>query len=235
MAVPQTEPMAGGRRGPGPARAPAEGRGWAWGGVLTALAGLLVIVTAGPLWPYDEADIRDSARMVGRFDGATAWWVFATQIAFTAAALGAVVFAAGLRRRLDRQCPAGSLVPALAASGLLLVAVMNLVGAGMGTEMFHDITNRDATDPDMIISGMTQLGTYGWLWSGLLLTAGALVVAAFRQGAVSRWIGVISALFGFLLLITQVTPFQYMALFVGFPYLLVLGAAFAFGRTRTTE
>ncbi|MFD8968693.1 hypothetical protein ACFV0C_27515 [Streptomyces sp. NPDC059568] len=235
MAVPQTEPTAGRRLGSDPVRASAEGRGWAWGGVLTALAGLLVIVAAGPLYPFDEADIRDSARMVDRFDGATAWWVFATQIAFTVAALGAVVFAAGLRRRLDRQCPAGSLVPAIAGSGLLLVAVMSLVGAGMGTEMFHDITHRDATDPDMIISGMTQLGTYGWLWSGLLLTAGALVVAAFRQGAVSRWVGVISALFGFLLLITQVTPFQYLALFVGFPYLLVLSAAFAFGRARTAE
>ncbi|MEV5551162.1 hypothetical protein AB0L35_34355 [Streptomyces sp. NPDC052309] len=218
-----------------PAAPPGEPRGWAWGGIVTALGGLAVFVASGPLWPYEDSDIADNARMVERLDGSAMWWVFVTQVAFTAAALGAAVFGAGLRRRLDRQCPAGSLVPALAGLGMLLVAVMSLVGAGMGTEAFHNLRMADDTDPDTVVGELAQLGTYGWAWAGLLLTAAALVVAAFRQGAVSRWIGVASLVFGLLLLVTQLTPFQYMALFVGVPYLLLLGAAFAFGRSRRLD
>ncbi|MFF4836041.1 hypothetical protein [Streptomyces sp. NPDC001315] len=220
---------------PEPARARAERRGWAWGGIVTAVGGLAVFVASGPLWPYEDSDILDNARMVDRLGGSAMWWVFVTQVAFTAAALGAVVFGAGLRRRLDRQCPAGSLVPATAHLGMVLVGVMSLVGAGMGTETFHNLRMADRTDPDTIVGELAQLGTYGWAWAGLLLTAAALVVAAFRQGAVSRWIGVVSLLFGFLLLVTQLTPFQYLALFVGVPYLLILGSAFAFGRIRALD
>ncbi|WP_345041925.1 hypothetical protein [Streptomyces sannanensis] len=234
MSAPLSEPFTAGIGNP-PPRAVAEGRGWAWGGLVAGLAGLLLIFASGPLYPFEEADIIDNAKMVARFDDAAMWWVFATQVAFTVAAFGAVIFGAGLRRRLDKQCPAGSLVPVTAFLGMVLVGVMSLVGAGMGTELFHNLRMRDKTDPDTIIAEAAQIGTYGWLWAGLLLTAFALVVAAFRQGAVSRWIGVVSLLFGLLLLVTQLTPFQYMALFVGFPYLLVLGVAFAFGRVRTAE
>ncbi|MEV6956002.1 hypothetical protein [Streptomyces sp. NPDC051183] len=197
---------------------------------MTALAGLGVIVASGPLWPFEETDLSDNATMVARLDDTTMWWAFATQLAFTLAAFGAVVFGAGLKRRLERQCPAGSLVPMTAFTGMLLTGVMSLAGCGMGTEAFHQIRMRAKGDPDTIMSSLGQLGTYGWLWSGLLLTAAALAVAAFRQGAVGRWIGVVSVVFGLLLAVTQLTPFQYMALMVGVPYLLVLGAAFAFGR-----
>ncbi|MET8026794.1 hypothetical protein [Streptomyces avermitilis] len=231
MSIPLSDPTTTGHHAaPKPPRAATEGRGWAWGGIVTALGGLAVFFASGPLWPYEESDMRDNARMVDRFDGSAQGWVFITQLAFTAAALGAVLFGAGLRRRLERQCPAGSLVPTTAYLGMLLIGVMSLVGAGMGTEAFHNLRMADKTDPDTIIGELAQLGTYGWMWSGLLLTAAALAVAAFRQGAVSRWIGVVSLIFGFLALVTQVLPFQYMALFVGVPYLLVIGAAFAFGR-----
>jgi hypothetical protein len=231
MSIPLSDPGTIGHHAvPKPPHAGRESRGWAWGGIVTALGGLAVFVAAGPLWPYEDSDIIDNARMVERIDGSTQGWVLITQLAFTAAALGAVLFGAGLRRRLERQCPAGSLVPTTAYLGMLLVGVMNLVGAGMGTEAFHNLRMAHKTDPDTIIGELAQLGTYGWVWTGLLLTAAALAVAAFRQGAVSRWIGVASVIFGFLVLVTQVLPFQYMALFVGVPYLLVLGAAFAFGR-----
>ncbi|MFB9440769.1 hypothetical protein [Streptomyces showdoensis] len=197
---------------------------------MTALAGVGVIVASGPLWPFEEADLADNAAMVARFDDTTMWWAFATQVAFTLAAFGSVLFGAGLKRRLERQCPAGSLVPMTAFLGMLLTGALSLAGCGMGTEAFHQIRNRAASDPDTVMSSVGQLGTYGWLWSGLLLTAGALAVAAFRQGAVARWIGVVSVAFGLLLAVTQLTPFQYLALMVGVPYLLVLGAAFALGR-----
>ncbi|NGO15165.1 hypothetical protein G5C60_48175 [Streptomyces sp. HC44] len=226
---------AGTGAGPEAAHARREHRGWAWGGIVAALGGLAVVVASGPLWPFEDSDLIDNARMVDRLDGSAMWWVLVTQVAFTAAALGAVVFGAGLRRRLDRQCTAGSLVPTTAYLGMLLVGVMSLVGAGMGTETFHNLRMDEKTDPDTIVGELTQLGTYGWVWSGLLLTAGALVVAAFRQGAVSRWIGVVSLVFGFLVLVTQVTPFQYAALFAGVPYLLILGVAFAFGRVRALD
>lgn len=207
-----------------------DGRAWAWGGIVTALAGVGVIVASGPLWPFEEEDLVDNAAMVARFDDTTMWWAFATQLAFTVAAFGAVVFGAGLKRRLERQCPAGSLVPMTAFIGMLLTGVMSLAGCGMGTEAFHQLRMRAKSDPDTLMSSIGQLGTYGWLWSGLLFTAAALVVAAFRQGAVGRWVGVVSVFFGLLLAVTQVTPFQYMALMVGVPYLLILGAVFAFGR-----
>ncbi|MYS92935.1 MULTISPECIES: hypothetical protein [Streptomyces] len=220
---------------PKPPHSLAERRGWAWAGIVTALGGLVAFVASTPLYPFEDSDLIDNARMVDRLDGPAMWWVFVLQVTFTATALAAVVFGAGLRRRLDRQSPAGSLVPATAYLGMLLVGVMSLVGSGMGTELFHNLRMSDKTDPDTIIADFADINTYGWVWSGLLLTAAALVVAAFRQGAVSRWIGVVSLIFGFLLLVTQLTPFQYMALFVGVPYLLILGAGFAFGRGRAIE
>ena len=56
-----------------------------------------------------------------------------------------VVFAAGLRRRLAGQLPSRSLLPDVAAAGLGLVAVAQLMGSGLTTEFVFGVTDPDAS------------------------------------------------------------------------------------------
>src|SRR4029077_11251796 len=87
----------------------------------------------------------DNEKVLAELEG-KANWVWAFQTSGVALALLLVVFAVGLRRRLAGQEPAGSLVPDLAALGLVLMSVMTLVGTGISTEMFHALRHTDEVD-----------------------------------------------------------------------------------------
>ena len=126
--------------------------------------------------------------MLAELDG-KAGWVWAFQTVGVALALLLVIFALGLRRRLAGQEPAGSLVPDLAALGLILMAIMTLVGTGISTEMFHALRHTDEVDPDTISAHLAIYNTLAWVWAGGLLTTGAMAVAGLRHGSVSRRFG----------------------------------------------
>ena len=77
--------------------------------------------------------------------------------------------------------------------GLLLMAVMSLVGGGISTEMFHALRHADESDPDTISAHLAIYNTMAWVWAGGLLTTGAVALAGIKHGSVSRGLGRFSA------------------------------------------
>jgi hypothetical protein len=208
---------------PGPRTA---GRGWAWAGALAGLAGIGMVVVTGSVTVTEEA-LADNALVLDQvIDAEAAVWAF--QVLCSAAALGIVVFAAGLRRKLAAQAPADSLLPALAAAGLGTVAVMLLVGGGISTELFWSLLqDAEDLDPDTIGAHMAIFNTMAWVWAGIGLTTAAVAVAAIRHGSLPRWLGWFSVVVTVLVALSQLVPLQYMAAFFGAPWLLVAGVGLA--------
>jgi hypothetical protein len=204
----------------------ATGRGWARAGAVAGLAGIGMILASGSVSVTEEALADNAFVHEAVIDGDGAVWAF--QVLCSAAALGATVFAAGLRRKLAAQAPADSLLPSLAAAGLWLVAAMLLVGGGISTELFWSLA-QDASDVDADTIGahMAIFNTMAWVWAGIGLTTGSVAVAAIRHGSLPRWLGWFSAVVTVLVALSQLVPLQYMAAFFGAPWLLVAGIGLA--------
>jgi hypothetical protein len=206
-------------------------RAWAWTGVAAGVLGVVSIQASmayGAGWEETAGDadavVADLAGRVG------------TQLVFhtatIACALLVLVFAAGLKRRLDAQAPAGSLLPTVAGWGLVLVSVAGLLGSGLDTQFMFGLG-----DPDLLVaeSGAFYadwVATIPWLWVGAGVSGVALGVAALRHAAAPRWIGVVGLVLGGLTLLTGISPLQYMAGFVGPLWLLVTALGFALGDRR---
>jgi hypothetical protein len=209
------------------ARPVPAGKGWARAGALGGLAALVMLLTSSGIAPNDDALFADNALLAQEIiDKEMIVWLF--QVLCTTAALGIVVFAAGLRRKLAAQAPADSLLPSLAAAGLGSVAIMLLVGGGISTELFWSLSQDfgDA-DPDTIVANLAIFNTMAWVWAGIGLTTGAVAVAALRHGSLPRWLGWVSAVATVLVVLTQLVPLQYMAAFVGAPWLIAAGIGLA--------
>lgn len=212
------------------ARTRAGSRGWAWAGVLAgvaALAGIQVSLTIDAV--YGKEYLGDPVAITERLGELTG-----NLIAFHVATMVGVVllpvFGAGLRRRLAEQGPAGSLLPDLAMTGLLLVAVAGLIGTGLDTEFIFGTASEDADlVPEAAVVYAHWVGTVNWLWVGAGLTGVALAVAGLRHAAVPRWIGWVGAVLGGLTLLLGISPLQYMAGFTGPVLLLVVALGFALG------
>ena len=204
-------------------RALAPRRGWAWAGALGGLAGTAALLSSSGILPQDDALLADNALLAeALIDKDVTVWIF--QVLCTVAAFGIAVFAAGLRRRLVAQAPADSLLPALATAGLASVAVMLLVGGGISTELFWQLAQDSGkADPDTIAANLAIFNTMAWVWAGIGLTSGSMAVAALRHGSLPRWLGWVSAIATGLIVLTQLVPLQYMAAFVGAPWLLIAG------------
>lgn len=199
-------------------------RGWARAGLAAGLLGLVTFVVAGGVYA-SEASLIDNAKVVDEIDQAL-WTVFAYQVLGVASAAALVIFAVGLRRRLDQQEPAGSLAPAVAAIGLVMTAVMCLVGSGICTELFHELRHASETDPDTIAANLGIFNTMGWVWAGAGLATGSVALAA-RRGSVGKALGRGSVAATALIVLTQVTPFQYLALLPAALWLVGAGVAFS--------
>jgi hypothetical protein len=202
----------------------ATGRGWARAGIVAGVLGLATFVVAGSLYAGEDAMI-DNARVVAEIED-SAWVPWAYQVLGVATAGALAVFGLGLKRRLEQQEPAGSLVPSVAATGLLLTAVMCLVGSGISTELFHELRHASETDPDTIAANLGIFNTMGWVWAGAGLTTGAVALAA-RRGSIGRGLGIASWVATGLIVLTQVVPFQYMALLPAALWVLAAGISFS--------
>ncbi|MEI5672493.1 MULTISPECIES: hypothetical protein [unclassified Nocardioides] len=206
------------------------GRTWAVTGAVAGLAGIAGIQTSATIDAvYDEAYVGDAARITERLD-AFVPELLVLHGTMMAASLLLLVFAAGLRRRLQRQAPAGSLTPDVAAGGLLLTSVAALMGVAFTTEIVFGLTSDDlALDPEFGAVVAHWTGTVPWLWVGAGVTGLAVAVAALRHAAAPRWIGWAAALLGGVTTLAGVSPLQYLAGFTGPVLVLVLGAGFALG------
>ncbi|MGN0062763.1 MAG: hypothetical protein ACI379_00860 [Nocardioides sp.] len=205
------------------------GRGWAWTGVAAGLTGILAI--------YASMGVDGVYRpeLAGNAEGITAALAedVSSLLVFHVATMVTVVlvpvFAAGLRRRLAGQTPAGSLVPDVAAFGLLLVAVAGLMGTALNTEFIFGLSEPDQLVPEVAVLYGHWVGTVSWLWVGAGLTGLAVGVAALRHGAAARWLGWVCGVLGALTALLGVSPLQYMAGFTGPVLLLVMACGFALG------
>lgn len=195
---------------------------FASGIVAAVAAGVgLFVASAGVGAGASDAEFADNDAFARVLAGDKAM-VAVFQAALTVAALALLVFAAGLRRHLAGQQPAGSLAPAIAASGLTLTAALGLVGAGIGTELFWGLRDLDRADPDSLAAMYHLVATMSWVWAGTGLTAAALAYAALKHGAAARWIGWVSAVAAVLILGVSLVPLQYMSAFAGVSWLLVV-------------
>jgi hypothetical protein len=210
------------------ARVRPQPRGWALAGIGAGLAGIVSIQASLGLSVDWERTAGDADAMVADMAGKTG-----TLILFHTATLVAtvlvVIFAAGLSRRLGQQAPAGSLLPAVASGGLLLVAVAGLLGSGLDTQFMFGFIEPEKMVPESGAFYTDWVATIPWLWVGAGLTGLAVAVAAIRHGAAPRWIGWVSAVLGGLTLLLGISPLQYMAGFTGPLWLLIAAIGFAAG------
>jgi hypothetical protein len=212
--------------------APRPGRGWVLAGVGAGLAGIASIVgssLSGAV--YDEDNYGDPQKVADAMsDLVPQLLVFHTATMISCALL--VVFAAGLHRQLRHRTGSESLLAGVAAGGLGLVAVAQLMGAGLTTEFAFAFQAPDgAIAPESVTFFGHWIGTVPWLWGGAGLTAVAVAVASLRRGAYPRWIGWTSVVLGGLTALFLVSPAQYMAGMTGPVWLTVV----ALGLLRTSE
>lgn len=229
------DPSPTGLAGSGPAtRAarPTDRRGWAVAGVLGGLAAVASIqlsMGAGPV--YDPAT-PPTPEWIAEQLAPKVPLLIGFHIATTAAALLLMVFTAGLKRRLDAQAPADSLLPNVAAIGLVITSAILILGAGLNTEFIFGLATPGmipATDVSMYSH---WVATISWLWVAAGVSAVALGLAALK-GAAPRWIGLVSLVLGALTALLGLSPLQYMAGFVGPLWLLVVSVGFTFGDRRS--
>jgi hypothetical protein len=211
---------------------PRRRRGWAYAGLFGGIGSFLFFLGPASMLSPSQDSYADNAKVLAELEG-KAGWVWAFQTGGVTLALLLIVFAVGLRRRLAGQEPAGSLVPDLAGLGLILMAIMTLVGTGISTEMFHALRHTDEVDPDTISAHLAIYNTLAWVWAGGLLTTGAMAVAGLRHGSVSRRIGLFAAVMSVLVAVTQVLPIQYLAVLPMSIFLIVCG--FSMVRTESVS
>ncbi|SDS23740.1 hypothetical protein [Jiangella sp. DSM 45060] len=213
----------------------AVSRVWAYTGVLAGLAGVAGIQASMSVSAvYDEETQGDAAAILaGLRDFVPNIVVF--HVTMMLATVLLVVFAAGLRRRLRAQAPADSVLPDVAAFGLLLTSVAGLIGTGLNTEFAFALADDEAAlVPEAAVVFGHWIGTLPWLWVGAGITGTALAVAALRHAAAPRWIGWVAAVLGGLTLLLGISPLQYMAGMTGPVLVLVVAAGFVWGdRSRT--
>lgn len=204
-------------------RAAAAPKGWAAAGVLGGLAGVVTIQASQSISAvYDPATAGD-ADAITRAIGTAIPNILVLHTAAMLATLLLVVFAAGLHRRLAAALPPGSLLPPVAASGLLLVSVASLMGSGLDTEFLFAASMPDEVVAESVAFFGHWIGTIPWLWVGAGLSAVAVAAAALRHGATARWLGWVSAVFGVVTLLFGVSPLQYMAGYFGPVWVLIAG------------
>ncbi len=214
-----------------PTASPASRRRlWAWSGVAAGLAGIVSIVSSMQVDAVYAPGVEgDPAAIVARLaDETSAILAFHTATLVSMALL--VVFAAGLRRRLAGQLPSRSLLPDVAAAGLGLVAVAQLMGSGLTTEFVFGVSDPDAeVVPEAAVFFGHWVGTIPWLWVGAGLAGVAVAVAALRHGATARWVGWVGAVLGGVTLVLGLSPLQYMAGMTGPIWLLLTAIGLALG------
>ena len=218
--------------GPVPARRRPASTSRAWAAVGVAAAASAIVGIGASMASdavYAESAQGNPAAIVDRLsDQVPQLLVF--HVATMVAALLVLVFGAGLRRRLEAQAPAGSLLPAVAAAGMALVSVAGLLGTGLDTEFVFGVSDPEAKlVPEAAVVFGHWVGTIPWLWVGAGVTAVAVAVAALRHAAAPRWLGWFSAVLGVITLGFGISPLQYMAGMTGPVWLLVASLGFFLG------
>lgn len=208
-------------------------RGWAVAGVLSgvaAIASIQLSLGAGPV--YDPANPPTAEWIAEQLADKTSILI-GFHIATTAAALLLLVFAAGLKRRLDAQAPADSILPSVTSSGLVITSAILIMGAGLNTEFVFGLATPGMIPATDVSFYSHWVATISWLWVAAGVSAVALGLAALK-GAAPRWVGVVSLVLGALTVLLGMSPLQYLAGFIGPIWLLIVALGFLLGDRRTS-
>ena len=219
--APVEQPVAAGR----------SARGWAVAGTLAGVCAIASIQISAMASPVYDAATPPTAEWIAEQLSTKVPVLIGFHLTTTIAALLLIVFTAGLKRRLDAQAPADSLLSNVAAIGLVITSAILILGAGLNTEFIFGLATPGmipATDVSMYSH---WVATISWLWVAAGASAVALGLASFK-GAAPRWIGVVSLVLGALTVLLGVSPLQYMAGFVGPVWLLVVALGFLLGDRR---
>ncbi len=199
---------------------------WPLAGLGAGVCGVGMIVSSSGFGASSDDRVLADAGRLSRLLAADRNLLLPFLVSTTLGALLIVVFAAGLRRHLTAQEPASSILPDVAAGGLVLVAVMLLVGGGVSTELWWGLGDLGLADADALGSMYHLVATMAWVWAGAGLTSLVVGWAALRHGSAARWLGWVSAVLGVLTLVVSLAPVQYMSAMVGVVWLLIAGIGF---------
>jgi hypothetical protein len=199
-----------------------EGQWWAWSGIVAGLAGIGGAVATAGLEVGDPEAGRDAARVV-ELSAGKGPVIAVISASFVVAAFAAVVFGAGLRRRLAAEGGSG-VAPDLALAGLVLVAALCLVGSAPATDVAANLGAASSLDPDAVVANSSSLFTTTWVWAGTALSAAAVALGGLGGSrAVPRWLATASAMFAVLIATVAILPLQYLAVLLGALWLLLAG------------
>ena len=202
-------------------RRPARERGWAYAGVGAGLAGIVALIGSSLTDAVYQEDIAgDATAITDKLADQTAT-ILLLHVGGMVSALLLLVFAAGLRRRLATALPAESLLPQVAAWGLLLVSVAQVMGTALTTEFVFGVNDSDLLVPETAVFFGHWIGTVPWVWVGAGVAALALGIAGRRFEAVPRWLTWTSLVLGAITTLFGVSPLQYMAGMTGTIWLTV--------------
>lgn len=203
-------------------------RRWAVAGLGAAVTGIASTVCAwSVLSVYDEKLAGDAEAIAADLEDKVAFMV-GFHVLGTISALLMAVFAVGLYRRMRAALPADSLLPGLAAFGMLGTVVVTIIGTGLDTEFAFAAADPGLVVPEALVIYNHWIGTIPGCWVLTGLT-GLSLFAASRAGAVARWVGVVGLVFGGLSVLFGIAPLQYMAGLTGTIMLLAVAAGFTFG------
>jgi hypothetical protein len=198
------------------------------GGVVAGVASLAGGVASGMVNAvYREDLVGDEAGILAAL-GEKVPHLTAFHVLTTISALAMAVFGLGLARRLRAALPGDSLLPAMAAFGLLGTSVVQVMGTALDTEFIVGVATPEVTTPSAAVMYNHWVGTVSWCLVLVGLSALATYAAA-RKGALPRWFGRTGLVLGGLSILVAVAPLQYMAAATGGLWILVTAIGFLVG------
>lgn len=189
----------------------ATGRGWIHAGIGAGLAGIASIVGSSLAGAVYDQNLRGNPQGIEDELADQTGAILLMHTGAMVSALLIVVFAAGTFRFLKSRTPEGSLLPGVAAAGLLLVTVAQLMGSALTTEFAFGVKDKGTIVPEAAVFFGHWIGTVPWLWVGAGVAALALGIAGRSYGAVGRGLAIFCLVLGALTTLLGVSPLQYMA------------------------
>lgn len=201
---------------------------WALAGLLAGVTGFGMMVTSSMVNAVYDPDLQGDADKISERLGELVPQMLAFHTFTMVSAVLMVVFAAGLYRRLRATADRDSVLPLVAFSGVLITAIVMILGAGLDTEFIFAAGDDAMVVPESAAFYNHWIGTIPWCW-GLLGLSGVTLFGASRTGGVPKWIGLVGLVGGGLTLLLGISPLQYMAGMTGPIGLIVIALGFLAG------
>lgn len=211
-----------------------NGRGWAVAGLFAGVASLVSIVASSMAdGVYDKSVAGDPPGILDKLADQIPQ-ILAMHTGAMVSAVLLLVFAPGLRRFVAARVPRGSLLPDVAAGGLMLVAVAQLMGSALTTEFVFGLSDPEQVVPETGVFFGHWIGTVPWLWVGAGVSALALGRAGREFGVVPTWLAWTSLVLGAVTTLFGISPLQYLGGMTG-PLWLTVAALGLLRRAGSAE